>query len=102
MKYEYLNNNDIGFRLIDNKSHPNPNSRLNQLPYVFKRSEIENAMRVSPLQILYLRNKTRAQDYEIMFKSTENLIRFLKLFPKAINDDSKTADYYSMPCWSQY
>lgn len=97
MTYEYLNDNDLGFKILDNGNHPDQMERLNQLPYIFKRSDIEKAMKARPPQTLYLRSTKRKEDYEMKFLSTENLRSFLELFPERINDESRTVNYYFMP-----
>lgn len=96
MTYDYLDNGDMGFKLLDNKNYSDPNERLYHLPYLFKRSEIENAIRTRPPQNLYLRSTIRKEDYEIKFSNAENLRTFLKLFPNKVYDDRKTRGYFFM------
>lgn len=95
--HEYLNNDDIGFKLLDNENHLDLDERLEKLPYIFKRSEIANEIRTSPPNTLYLRNITRAEDYEIMFQTIRNLNTFLELFPQSTYDECATKDYYFIP-----
>lgn len=100
MDYDYLDDDDIGIKLLDNGDYPHLDEHLYQLPYIFKRSEIEPEIRTTLPQTLFLRNKLRKQDYMIQFKKTDNLGTFLKLFPHRIYDDRKTAGYYFMIPWS--
>ena len=93
MAYDYLDD-DIGFKLLENGDYPNPDEHLSQRPYLFKRSEIENAIKTRPPQTLYLRNVKRMEDYIIRFQSTTNLGTFLSLFPDRMYDEQVTADYY--------
>lgn len=94
MAYEHLDNGDVGFKFLDNTNFADFNMRLNRLPYVFKRSDIANVIRTAPPHIVYLRNKTYARDYEIMFRSVDNLSTFLGCFPDREYDESQTKNYY--------
>lgn len=92
-----MENNDIGFKFLKNENYPDLDAFLDHLPYVFKRSEIEESIRTTHSKTVYLRNKTRMEDYEISFLSADNMSTFLKLFPDSslVNDD-KTDEYYFM------
>lgn len=99
MSYDYfVDEDDIGFKLLDNGDYENPDEHVNRLPYLFKRSEIKDEIRTTLPHTLYLRNKFRIRDYRIQFKSTENLSIFLEFFPERIFDDRETADYYFIQC----
>lgn len=96
MAYDHLDNGDLGFKYLDNGNYPNPTERLSQMPYIFRRTEIQNAVRIMPEQILYLRNITRSKDYELMFYSKDDLNTFLRLFPKCFHSEERTRGYYTM------
>lgn len=93
--FNYLDNGDLGFKVLENQAHLN--GLCNDVPYIFKRSEIEKEIRTSDPHNLYLRSKIRAEDYEIRFKNADDLDNFLKLFPEAIHDEWKTINYYILP-----
>lgn len=95
--YDKFDTGDIGFKLLDNGDYTNEYKRLSELPYVFMRSYIKDEIRTRLPQTLYLRNKTHFEDYEIMFRSPENLGTFLQFFPNRIHDELKTRGYYFMP-----
>lgn len=95
--YDHFDNGDIGFKLLDNEQFTNEYERLAHLPYIFMRSEIRNEMKTRPPQTLYIRNHKRFEDYEIRFRSIENLTSFLGLFPGKVFDENKTASYYFIP-----
>ena len=79
MAYDKLDNDDIGFKLLDGEDlNVDLNERLEQLPYLFKRSEIANEIKKTKThsQTLYLRNKTRMRDYEISFFRPDDMNAF--------------------------
>lgn len=89
-----LNGNDMGFKILDNKNYPDHNARLSELPFIFKRSEIDNALKTVPPLTLYLRNNTRTEDYIIVFSSPEDLTEFKDFFPDVTYNQPVTDDYY--------
>lgn len=96
MAYENFENGDIGFKFLDNENFADLEKRLDQMPWIFKRSEFENAIKITDFRTLYLRNKRFEKDYELMFRSAVHVNAFLKLFPEKESDESKTKDYYFM------
>lgn len=95
--YQYFGTDDIGFKLLENGDYSNLNERFNQVPYIFKRSEIQYEIKTTPPQTLYLRNNVLEEDYEIKFKSTENMDTFLEFFPERKYDERITSRYYVLP-----
>ena len=95
--YDNFPDGDIGFKLLDNGDYTDIDDRLNQLPYIFNRSEIENEMRTKLPHTLLLRNKNRVVDYMIKFRSTDNLGIFLEFFPDKIHDEVRTRGFYFVP-----
>lgn len=102
INYDNLGENDIGFKVLDNGNYSNYQERLRQLPYIFKRSEMQTRIRTSFPQTLYLRNKIRLQDYMIEFEKEVDLRTFLNFFPDRKYDDSLTASYYFILSDDQY
>ena len=80
--HEEFDNGDMGFKLIEKENYTNERERLNQVPYVFKRSDIAKRIAASPPRTLYLTNENRKENYQIALKDAENLGYFMKLFPK--------------------
>lgn len=104
ISYDLLEHeDDIGFKLLDNDNHWNVYVRLNQLPHLFKRSEIQSAYKITPPQILYFRNNVRSQDYKISFKSIESLDTFLNFFParRYLDGTRIMESYYFIPTLTQ-
>lgn len=92
---ENLDDNDVGFQILDETDTHDVTAVAGD--YLFKRSEIDNAIRSSPPRVLYLRNKSRMEDYFIHFSYEDNKKTFMDLFPDATYNEYKTADYYFMP-----
>lgn len=96
--YEKLadNDNDVGFRILENEDTQNPDLEafLKDMPYLFQLSEIDDVIGQARPDKLFLRNKIRMEDYFLHFYSEENMNEFLKLFPNAKYDESKSRDYY--------
>lgn len=97
LAYEYLDDDDLGIKLLGTDNYPKLDKEFDGFPLIFKRSEIENTIKTKHPQTLYLRNKARTEDYMIKFGSTKNLGDFLKLFPDRVYDEQKTVGYYFIP-----
>lgn len=94
--YFHLSDKDMGFKILENENDPDLNARLSELPFIFKRSEMNTAMRTKPPLTLYMRNIKRSEDYEIVFSSLDNMTEFRKLFPGATYNEHYTIGYYQM------
>lgn len=99
MSYDYLDDDDIGFKLIDYGDDPDLGEQLREQPYFFSRSDIEKKIRKRLPRTLFLRSRKRKEDYKIVFESTQNMSTFLELFPENVYvyDDETTVGYYYMP-----
>lgn len=89
--FDDLDDGDVGFKILVK------NSRLHEKPYLFKRSEMDNALWLSPPDRLYLRNNFSSEDYFIHFLNEDNTNSFRDLFPNATYNQPQTADYYFIP-----
>lgn len=98
--YDKFDTGDLGFKLLDNGDYSDIDKRLDELPYVFMRSDIANEMRrtLTLPPTLYLRNKTHNKDYMIEFRDRKDLNTFLALFPESFENEKLTQAYYFVPC----
>lgn len=94
MAFFYVTAGDLGFKMVNSDTYPDPEDRLLYHPFIFMRSEMEKAVRTRLPQTLYLRSVSRGEDYMIEFQSAENMNTFLQLFPDRLYDEYLTGGYY--------
>lgn len=88
---------DVAFKAVDKKYVDDVVARSSEVPTLFKRSEIDNAIGSPSPGKLVMRNKSRTEEYLLHFTNEKQMGAFKDLFPNATFDGPTTIDYY--PIW---